>query len=143
MTNILTKITQSVEKINDTFELIEDWEISPIVAYKNFKYYQWIIDNALKLIENRTRDMIEQSPNEHKDFRISVRKTYDFKSSAFYNHLMEELKIDENKEKLKEAEKLIKSASDMSKTLYDENWIAIEPVDIKFNQILSYTPKSK
>jgi hypothetical protein len=140
---ILSQIEKEVLRINDTFEMIENWEISPIVAYKYFRSFEATIKNALSLIENKTRDMVEQSPLEHKDFRISTRKTYDFNSSWFYNHKLEELQINENKEKLKEVEKLIKSASDMWKTLYDEEWVAIEPVEVKFNQILSYTPKNK
>lgn len=143
MTNILTEITQSVERINDTFILIEDWEISPIVAYRQFRYYQGIIDNALKLIENRTRDMVEENPLLHKDFRISTRKTYDFKSSEFYNQKLEEIWLEKAKEEIKEVEKLLITATDLWKVIYDENWVAIEPVEVKFNQILSYTPKKK
>lgn len=143
MTNILTEITQSVERINDTFILIEDWEISPIVAYKNFRYYQGIIDNALKLIENRTRDMVEENPLLHKDFRISTRKTYDFKSSDFYNQKLEEIWLEKAKEEIKEVEKLLITATDLGKVIYDDNWVAIEPVEVKYNQILSYTPKKK
>lgn len=137
----LQEIRQKVESINDLFIDIEEWEISPIVAFKEFKYYEWIIKNALKLIENQTTDMIEQSPNEYKEFRISNRKTYDFKSSPYYLWKLDELKIEENKEKLKDVEKLIKSATDMDKTLYDENWEAIEKVEVKFKTILTYTPK--
>lgn len=138
---LLTQIEESVLKVNDTFIKIEEWEISPIVAYKSFKKMQWIIDNALKLIENQTREMIQESPLEYKDFRISTRKTYDFKSSDYYKSKLEELKIEENKKQLKEVEKLIKTATDMDKTIYDDNWEAIEKVDVKFNQILAYTPK--
>lgn len=138
---LLLQIEESLLKINDTFIKIEDWEISPIVAYKSFKKMNWIIDNALKLIERQTRNMIEDSPLENKEFRISVRKTYDFKSSDYYNSKVKELNIEENKKELKEVEKLIKTATDMDKTLFDDNWEAIEKVDVKFNQILSYTPK--
>lgn len=140
---ILTEIENWIEKINNTFELIETGEISPIVAYKKFKKWQWIIDNALKIIENQTRNMVEESPNEYKEFRISARKTYDFNSSDYYKQKLEELHIEENKEKLKEVEKLIKTATDMDKILYDENWEAIEKVEVKFKQILTYTPKKE
>lgn len=143
MTNILQEIELQVSKINDTFEKIEDWEISAIVAYKSFKRMEWIIGNALKLIENQTRNMVEDSPLEHKDFRISTRKTYDFKSSDYYNQKLEELHIEENKQKLKEVEKLIKTATDMDKTLFDDNGEAIEKVEVSFKQILAYTPKKE
>lgn len=140
---ILQEIEKEVLRINDTFEMIENWDISPIVAYKYFRSFEATIKNALALIENRTRDMVEQSPLEHKDFRISTRKTYDFKSSWFYTQKYEELEIEQRQNELKEVEKLIKIASDNWKSFYDENWVMIEPVEIKYNQILSYTPKNK
>lgn len=142
MTN-LQEIELKVNEINNLFIKIEDWEISPIVAYKSFKRMAWIIDNALKLIESQTRNMVEDSPNEYKEFRISARKTYDLKASDYYNQKLEELKIEENKQKLKEVEKLIKTATDMDKTLYDDNWEAIEKVEVSFKQILTYTPKKE
>jgi hypothetical protein len=85
--------------------------------------------------------MVEDSPLEHSEFRISARKTYDFKSSDYYNQKLEELHIEENKTKLKDIETLIKTATDMDKTLFDENGEEIEKVEISFKQILTYTPK--
>ncbi len=143
MTNILQKVDESIMQINDTFEKVEDGEISAIVEYRYLKKWESVIKNALKLTEIRARNMVEESPLEHKDFRISVRKTYDFKSSEYYQNKLKELHIEENKEKLKEVEKLIKSATDMDKDLFDENWEMIDKVEIKYNQILSYTPKNK
>ena len=140
---LLLEIEEGINKINDTFGLIEDWEISAIQAYKHFKQFDWTIKNALKLIESQTRDMVEDSPLEYKEFRISARKTYDFKSSPYYMGKVAELKIEENKEALKEAEKLIKTATDMDKTLFDESWEAIEKVEVSMKQILTYTPSKK
>lgn len=139
----LAQIEKQILKINDLFELIEDGEISPIVAYKYFRSFEATIKNALSLIENRTRDMVEENPLLHKDFRISTRKTYDFKSSEFYNQKLEEIWLEKAKEEIKEVEKLLITATDLWKVIYDENWVAIEPVEVKFNQILSYTPKKK
>jgi len=137
----LINIETKVFEINNLFEDIENGEISPIVAYKSFKRMTGIISNALKLIEGQVRDSVEESPLEHKEFKISTRRTYDFKSSEYYNQKLEEFKIEENKKNLKAVEKLIKTATDMDKTLYDDNGEAIEKVEVKFNKILSYTPK--
>ena len=143
MTQLLTQIEEGINKINDTFVEIEEGTISPIVAYKAFKKFQGIIDNALKLIENDTRNMVEDSPLEYSEFRISARRTYDMKWSDYYNQKVKELKIEENNKALKEVEKLIKTATDMDKTIFDENWEAIEKVEVKFKQILTYTPKKE
>ena len=135
------EIEKEVLKINDTFEAIEEWEISAIVAYKYLKKFDGVIKNALKFIEDKTRDMVDESPMEYPEFRISARKTYDFKSSDYYNQKLEEFKIEENKKALKEIETLIKTATDMDKTLFDDNGEQIEKVEISFKQILTYTPK--
>jgi len=139
----LQDIEKSVLSINDLLLDIENGEISPIVAYKYLRSFEWTIKNALKLIENQTRDMVEESPLEYKEFRISIRKTYDIKSNAYYNSKYEELQIAEKLDEMKKIEKLVKVATDNWESIITEDWEIIEPVEVKNSQILSYTPKKK
>ncbi len=132
---ILEQISEQVERINDTFTMIEDWEISPIVAYRKFKYFEWIIKNALKNIESSTIDMVEDNPLTEKEFIVSVRRTLQYKESPLYIEKYDELKS---------VESAIKIATDMKEkgaTYVDEDWVLIDPVDVKFKKILTYKPK--
>jgi len=142
---IISDSEKWVNLINTIVNLVKKWEISPVIAYKKFRDFEKILKNAFKEIEDLTINQIEQSPLEHKDFRISVRKTIDIKKHPLFLEKNEKLEKTKEFQELKQIEEKIKIATELSQKWWvyvdEETWEIIEPAEVKMKKYLTYTPK--
>jgi len=127
---------QAIKNILDkNMEKQENWEILTPKLYWSLKSLEKYLKKLLKELEQPTKDVVEADPSEFPEFSISVRKTFDFKENKDYF---------EEYQKLKELESKLKTASEMNlkwETYVDADWVIVEPVPVKFNEILTYKPK--
>jgi len=111
---------------------IINWEERPTKIYKKLKWLEKYVKKWIKELEEPTREEVERDPLEFPEFSISTRKTFDFKQNSDY--LKEYNKI-------KELENKLKIASEMNlkwESYVDADWVIVEPVEVKFNTILTY-----
>ncbi len=129
------KHLQAVQSLEEVVEGVLSGEISPVQAYSVMKDFKKSMDDSLKFIETQVISQIEADPNEYPEFRISTRKTLQYKDNPLYA---------EKQKELKEIESQIKIATEMHEkgdSYVDSDGVIIDPVEIKFTQVLTYTPK--
>lgn len=121
--------------INGFYTDFEDWAITAVQAYRHLRWLKKLIEQNLKAIEPEVRDLVESDPTEFNDFKVTTRTSYQYKQSPMYI---------EKYDAMKEIEKKLKTATDMHMSwdsFVDENWEIIEPVEMKYTSILTYTKK--
>lgn len=126
----------------DIVQQVQNWEISPIKAYRDLRTLKDFLENCLKQIDEEVRREVALNPSEYKDFSLSTRKTYQYSENEEYNIKKKEYDI--KNEELKELEKQIKLATEASEkwnTYIDKDGVVIEPVNVKYSERLTYTPK--
>ena len=81
-------------------------------------------------------DQVQAYPKEYLDFRVSTRTTYQYNTSPLY--------IEKSKE-LKDIETLLKQATENKMKgighTTDAEGMIIDPVEVKYTQVLTYSPK--
>lgn len=114
---------------------VKEWEMTCIESYRRLRGFKKAIEGAIKEIESDVIWEVEQNKQEYLDFSVSTRTTYNYKDSTLF--------LDKQSE-LKEIEKTLKVATDMNSkwdTYCDSEWNVIEPVGLKYTQVLTYKPR--
>ena len=125
-----------LEFINSKTEAVKEWEETSISVYRTLRGLKNVLESAIKEIESDVVDQVQAYPKEYLDFRVSTRTTYQYNTSPLY--------IEKSKE-LKDIETLLKQATEnKSKGLgyvTDAEGMIIDPVEVKYTQVLTYSPK--
>ena len=125
-----------LEFINSKTEAVKEWEESCISVYRTLRGLKNVLESAIKEIESDVVDTVQAYPKEYLDFRVSTRTTYQYNTSPLY--------IEKSKE-LKDIETLLKQATENKmKGIWhttDAEGMIIDPVEVKYTQVLTYSPK--
>lgn len=129
-------IYKVLDFINSKTEAVKEWEESCIAVYRTLRGLRNVLESAIKEIESDVVDQVQAYPKEYLDFRLSTRTTYQYNTSPLY--------IEKSKE-LKDIETLLKQATEnkMKGIGYttDADGMIIDPVEVKYTQVLTYSPK--
>ncbi len=131
----ITPIKEVIQFLQSQSEAVENGEMSPIEAYRRLRGLKEIIDTCIWEIESDVKAEITRNPKDYFDFSLSTRRTLQFKQCEAYNQKQEELKAIEEK---------IKRATEMKEkwdTYIDADGVIIEPVEVKYTEVLTYKPK--
>lgn len=124
-----------IQFLQSQSEAVENGEMSPIEAYRRLRGLKEIIDTCIWDIESDVKAEITRNPKDYFDFSLSTRRTLQYKQCEVYNQKQEELKAIEEK---------IKIATEMHAkwdTYVDSDGVIIEPVEVKYTEVLTYKPK--
>ena len=125
-----------LEFINSKTEAVKEWEESCIAVYRTLRWLKNVLESAIKEIESDVVDTVQAYPKEYLDFRVSTRTTYQYNTSPLY--------IEKSKE-LKDIETLLKQATENKMKgighTTDAEGMIIDPVEVKYTQVLTYSPK--
>lgn len=132
-----TELKDVIDFLDSELISVVEWEKTATEVYRKIRGLEKHLSKIKKEIEPNVTDEVEQNPMDYPDLRISTRTTYNFKESPLYVEKYNELK---------EVESVLKNATDMKNvwgTYCDEDWEVIEPVSVKFSQVLTYTAWKK
>lgn len=135
--DVKVELKDVIDFLDSELISVVKWEKTAIEVYRKIRGLEKHIAQIKKEIEPNVTDEVEENPMDYPDLRISTRTTYNFKESPLYVEKYDELK---------EIEKTLKVATDMKNkwdTYCNENWEVIEPVSIKYAQVLTYTAWKK
>lgn len=125
-----------LEFINSKTEAFKEWEESCIAVYRTLRGLRNVLESAIKEIESDVVDTVQASPREYLDFRVSTRMTYQYNTSPLYAQKQQELK---------DIETLLKQATENKNKglgyITDAEGMIIDPVEVKYTQVLTYSPK--
>ena len=115
---------------------VKDGDVSCISVYRTLRGLKNVLESAIKEIESDVVSEVQDSPWEYLDFRVSTRTTYQYNTSPLYAQKQQELK---------DIEILLKQATENKmKGIWhttDADGMIIDPVEVKYTQVLTYSPK--